>query len=310
MTIFRVIAAAFIIFGLMGTSLSHAAPEWEGKREGFIRKMFEKRMENRKKAGGSEKGFYTKGKGESESETVQGREIIVYIPPKLPTRGKIPLLIALHGGFGNAGHLQNYMGMDTLADKHGFIVAYLNGTAVAPGLPAKMRGWNAGGCCGQPEKKKVNDLGFIADVIDHISGNYGADKNQVYGTGHSNGAMMSMRIMCETDLYRSAAVYSGTLQMDTKKCPAAEDKRIANIHGSEDANLPIEGGHTTEGFNKKTDYKSQDYAKALFEKSGGTYDLILLKGADHSPETLNAKLWQTEGMSLPQKIVEELGLSN
>lgn len=298
------IVCLLLVFG----QVAHAGERGEGRRAGFLKKLLERRMENAHNPAGSQESFHTKGAGRTIKETVNGRDFLVYVPPDLPKRGRVPLLIALHGGFGNAGHLQNYLGMDAFADKGGFIVAYLNGTQVAGALPAKFQGWNAGGCCGQPQQKGVDDIGYITAAIDVMKRKYRIDPRQVFGTGHSNGAMMSMRIMCETNLYQEAVVYSGTLQMDVEYCPQASGKRIMNIHGSQDTNLPIEGGHTKDGFNKRTNYKSQAYARELFESSGGVYDLLVLEGADHSPETLNAKLIETEGLTLPEKIVRELGL--
>lgn len=288
---------------------AHSQEEWDrDPKPGLLAKLIEKRMENRKKGKGSDKGFYVEGKGKSITENLNGRSFIIYLPPSLPRKGDIPLLVVLHGGFGNARHIKNYIGLDPLADKNGFAVAYLNGTQVAAKLPAKFQGWNAGGCCGQPQIRKVDDIGFITNVIGFISEKYGIDPAQVYGTGHSNGGMMTQRIMCETDLYKSGVSISATLQLDIKVCPKAEGDHIMNIFGKDDRNVPIEGGHTSVGFNKRTNYKSQAYAQEVFERSGATYDLLLLEGADHSPETINAVLWKTQNRSLPETIVSYLEL--
>lgn len=300
-----------LIFSILCLSILpspvHAQDESAGQR-GFLKNILKKRAEKNKLENRSEEGFYIKGKGQSTNESIGDRSFIVYMPPALPERGKRPVLVVLHGGFGNAAHIQNYIGLDPLADKFGFIVAYLNGTKVARGLPEKMRGWNAGGCCGQPEVNNIDDLGFIKSVIKTLADKYGVDQAQVYGTGHSNGGMMTQRILCETNLYKQGVSISGTLQMDIKTCPAVSGKRITNIHGGQDTNLPVAGGYTKDGFNKKTNYNSQEYSRSVYERSGATYDLILLKDATHSPETINAELWKTQNMSLPRTIVNILGL--
>ena len=258
----------------------------------------------------SKEGFYVRGKGKSHQETLGDRTYIVYTPPaaSLPRTGNIPLLIVLHGGFGRAAQIQHYIGLDPLADKYGFIIAYLDGTPVARRLSAKREGWNAGGCCGQPETNNVDDVGFIRSSIAAIHEKYGIDPAQVYGTGHSNGGMMTQRILCETTLYKEGVSISGTLQMERKTCPAAKGKHIVDIHGAQDENLPVAGGHGPKAINKKTDYKSQAHTKAVFEASGATYQLILLDGATHKPETINAALIKTKGKTLPQEIIDVLGL--
>ncbi len=187
-------------------------------------------------------------------------------------------------------------------------MAYLDGTQVAKKLPPKFKGWNAGDCCGQPQARDIDDISFIRAVIDSMHDAYGINKSHVYGTGHSNGGMMTQRIVCETNLYKGAVSLSGTLQMNVTSCPSARGANLVNIHGAKDANLPPEGGHTIKGFNKKTSYKSQQFSKAVFAKSGATYDLLLLKDADHSPLTLNGVLIEEHGMTLPETIVHYLKL--
>lgn len=301
---------ALVCAGVLSISMAQAEPRQEHTRSVMLQKMFAAKTESRKSDNkGSTKGLYTTGKGTSHVETINGRDFVVYTPPgRTGKKRNLPLLIVLHGGFGSADQIHKYIGLDPYADQNNFIIAYLNGTKVAAGLPEKFRGWNAGGCCGQPQARNIDDIGFVTDVIKFMKRNYNIDSNRVYGTGHSNGAMMTQRIMCETDLYHDAVTLSGTLQMDIKSCPRARGEHVLNIHGVDDENLPVAGGYTVKGLNKKTNYKSQAYTKQVFDRSGATYDLLLLEGADHNPQTLNAALWKTEGVSLPQKIVSELGL--
>jgi len=258
--------------------------------------------------GGSNQGLYVRGKGTLLQHSINDREILIYLPPTLKKKGDIPLLIVLHGGFGQATQIQNYLGIDPLADQGKFIVTYVDGTKVSRRLPDKFKGWNADGCCGEPMRAKIDDVTHIKKIITYLTEMYGIDPNQVYGTGHSNGAMMTQRMMYETNLYQSAVSISGTLQMEDHSYSYAKGKHLLNIHGTMDDNVPIEGGHTKAGINKQTAYKSQSYSKDLFERSGGQYDLLLLKGADHKPETINAKLIETEHLTLPQKIISYLGL--
>jgi len=292
------------------------APSVSDARDGkiknkIIEKAIKKKMETRKQEDtnkSSKEGLYTKGKGQSVNETIGDRSFIAYIPNSYDNRKGLPLLVVMHGGFGSGAQIKNYIGLEPFADQYGFIVAYLDGTQVAAKLPAKFKGWNAGECCGQPQAKNIDDVGFIGNVIDTMHSKYSIDKGHVYGTGHSNGAMMTQRVMCETSLYKDAITLSGTLQMNVKTCPHAKGSHIMNIHGAQDTNLPIEGGHTKTGANKKTNYKSQEYTKGVFSQSGVEYELLLLEGADHSPSTLNEILIKEHGMTLPEKIVDYLEL--
>ncbi len=283
----------------------------EKNSEGFLGKIIKKKMEQRENENnnkGSKEGLYIQGSGKSENLQLGDRTFTLYTPKSFDKTKNRPLLIVLHGGFGSAKQIQNYIGLDPLADKFGFAVAYMDGTQVARKLPEKFKGWNAGDCCGQPQANNIDDVSFISGAIEYMHNNYGIDKSHVYGTGHSNGAMMTQRIICETDLYKDAITLSGTLQMDVKTCTKSKGSRIKNIHGAKDTNLPVEGGHTVEGFNKKTDYNSQESTKSVFAASGTNYELLILEEADHSPATLNEGLINTYGKTLPETIVEYLNL--
>ncbi len=220
-----------------------------------------------------------------------------------------PLLVVLHGGFGNAQQIRSYIGLEPFADRAGFIIVYPDGTKVARMLSEKRKGWNGGECCGLPSITKVDDVAFITHTVDKMITDYGVDRANVYGTGHSNGAIMTYRLMCETNLYRAAVPYSGTLSMNVETCPAARGKRILAIHGQNDLNLPVQGGYTVKGFNKRTNYRSQQFTHDVFTRSGAKFQSLILPGAEHKPETLNAVLLATENVTLPQKIVAFLGLS-
>ena len=70
----------------------------------------------------------------------------------------MPVVLNFHGGGGNAAAHRDYVRMDPLADREGFIVVYPNGTGR---LEEKLLTWNAGLCCGYAANEKVDDVGFV-----------------------------------------------------------------------------------------------------------------------------------------------------
>ena len=297
---------------LMTISAPHALARESGTKTKFLDRIIQKKIQERQEKQekeGSKEGFYKRGTGQSINETLGARSFITYLPKTYQSDNHArPLLIVLHGGMGSAAQIKNYIGLDPLADQHDFVLAYLDGTQVARKLSDRFKGWNAGECCGVPKDENIDDIGYISDVIDYMHKTYNIDKSKIYGTGHSNGAMMTQRVICETDLYKDAITMSGTLQMDVETCPHAKGSRLMNIHGSEDKNLPPEGGHSTEGINKRTQYTSQEFTQDVFKKSGLNYEPLLLNGADHSPNTLNEGLIKQRGQTLPETIIDYLGL--
>lgn len=173
------------------------------------------------------------------------RSFIVY-QPKLSSTKKVPLMIVLHGGLGNASHIEKVSGMDQVADQGEFIVAYPDGTGGRFRRMKNMRTWNAGDCCGWAVKTGADDVLFIKKMIHIMNAEYPVDENRVYVTGMSNGAMMAYRLACEIPECIAAIVpVSGTLAFDT--CDRAKDVPVLHIHGSEDENVPLNGGKGLKG---------------------------------------------------------------
>jgi polyhydroxybutyrate depolymerase len=199
--------------------------------------------------------------------------------------------------------------MDAEAQKDGFIVVYLNGTPVTRMLGANMLGWNAGGgCCGQSFANNIDDVGYIQGAVHHLEAQYGVDPARVFGMGHSNGAMMTERLMCETTLYAAGVSISGPLNDPVASCPDARGRRILAIHGQNDANVPIAGGRGTKGISGVA-YASEAHSQEIFTRSGATYDLQVVPGADHFLENIDAAVQKSQGRSIQQEAARFFGLA-
>jgi poly(3-hydroxybutyrate) depolymerase len=242
-------------------------------------------------------------------DSFNDRDMILYLPSHLPPKGQRGMVVALHGGGGNAQNLQDHLKMDGVAEKYGFIVAYLNGTDASAKLPGKMKAWNAGnGCCGEPYKDKVDDVSYITSAVRYLVQKYGVNPEHIYGIGHSNGAMMTQTVMCETGLYQAAISLAGGLMAEVDHCAGARGKTILAMHGTLDANVPPVGGKGSKGVTT-IDYKSEADSKSMFERSGGQYTILWLKGTDHSLEHIAETIQKNEGISLAEKTARFFGLA-
>jgi polyhydroxybutyrate depolymerase len=237
-----------------------------------------------------------------------GRSMMVHVPGSLPAPGSRALVVVLHGGLGNAQHMESSLGMDGVADKDGFVVAYLNGTPAARMFGADRLAWNSGGCCGQPSAARVDDVGYIKGAVDYIVGKYGIDRSRVFAMGHSNGAMMTQRMMCETDVFAASVPVSGPLTLPTESCPAARGKRILAIQGADDQNVPVAGGRGGKGV-ARFDFPSQAHTRQVFVNSGASYTFESVPGADHPYPHIDAAVRQTEGTTIAEKAARFFGLS-
>jgi polyhydroxybutyrate depolymerase len=165
----------------------------------------------------------------------------VHVPAKYDPASAAPLLFAFHGGGGNMEFQANdtNYGLVTLSEKEGAIVVFPNGTSkLKSGMFAT---WNAGNCCGDARDNKVDDVGFVRKIVANLTHQMNIDKNRIYATGMSNGAMMSYRLACEMpDVFTGIAAVAGT--DNTQLCHPAKPISILHIHAKNDSMVLFTGG--------------------------------------------------------------------
>jgi polyhydroxybutyrate depolymerase len=146
------------------------------------------------------------------------------------------MVVALHGGLGSADQFADNSRFEDLAEAEGFIVVFPDGVD---------RTWNAGACCGPAVRKGIDDVGFLAALIEHLGGTLPVNRERVFVTGHSNGAMMTFRFACErSDVVAAAAPVAGSLEIPVCS-PPGRGVDLFVIHGDSDRNHPLEGGEGT-----------------------------------------------------------------
>lgn len=136
----------------------------------------------------------------------------------------------LHGGYGDGAQAERAYNWDAQADAGRFVVAYPDGMD---------RAWNAGTCCGIPKNRDIDDVGFVTAMVGAIEAQLPIDPARVYVTGMSNGAMMALRLACQTELFAAVAPVAGTLLTD---CSHATPASVLQIHGTADDRVPFDGG--------------------------------------------------------------------
>jgi polyhydroxybutyrate depolymerase len=89
-------------------------------------------------------------------------------------------------------------------------------------------------------RNDVDDVRFILALIDEIAARIPVDRGRVYAVGHSNGAMMALRLACEApERFAAVGAVAGSLETE---CPSGTAVPALMIHGDADENHPIEGG--------------------------------------------------------------------
>ena len=94
------------------------------------------------------------------------RTYLIHVPPGFDPAQPVPVVLVFHGGATNARTMARFCGLNETADRHGFLAVYPSGTGRNPNLLT----WNAGNCCGDALRDNVDDVGFVAALLDDLAG--------------------------------------------------------------------------------------------------------------------------------------------
>jgi len=166
------------------------------------------------------------------------RTYIAHLPPRWSERGPLPVVVAFHGGGGNASGFKGYAGLDAVADREGFVVVYPDGSGR---LGRRLLTWNAGTCCGYARDNKVDDAAFTLAILRDLARDVPLDPTRVYATGHSNGAMMAYRLAIEAP-ERIAAIAPVAGMMVADRFPPTRPVPVLHIHSVDDPRALYTGG--------------------------------------------------------------------
>ncbi len=175
---------------------------------------------------------------QTRSLHVDGRErsYLVHVPKGLDRSKPTPVVLALHGAAMSGPMMAAFCGLSEKADQAGFVVAYPSGTGTGPFLT-----WNAGGFTTPNGENKVDDVAFIAALLDDLAAVVHVDTKRVFACGMSNGGMMCYRLAAElADRIAAVAPVAGTITIDESK--PARPVPVMHIHGTQDNLVPFEAG--------------------------------------------------------------------
>ena len=164
------------------------------------------------------------------------REYLLHVPASYDGRQAVPLVLVFHGGGGQDAGMERMSGMDAVADRDGFIVAYPQGLD---------RHWNDG----RTDASKADDVAFIKTLVSDLEIRYRIDPRRVYASGISNGAFFSLRLACDLGgTFAAVAPVAGSLPVGfTPRCQGSPVS-VFMINGTADPLVLYNGGRVGGGF--------------------------------------------------------------
>lgn len=162
----------------------------------------------------------------------QMRTYHLYLPKDYSRRGSLPLVLALHGGFGSGEKFSKNTNMNALAAQEGFAVVYPD---------AIDNHWNDGR---GTVSNEVDDVGFIKALIEQLIKLRNIDKSRIYAVGLSNGGLFTQRLACEmSDKFAAFASVSASLPESLKSnCKPPNPVSMLMINSPDDKFVPWDGG--------------------------------------------------------------------
>ncbi|AKK30368.1 esterase [Mycobacterium sp. EPa45] len=159
------------------------------------------------------------------------RSYVLHVPPGVEHPNA--LVLNLHGG-GQTGRKQAALTkFDAIADQHGWVVAYPDGIDFS---------WADGRGASTPDRRGVDDVGFLATLIGRLTRDFGIAPGRVFVTGMSAGGFMATRLACDrADLVTAIVPVASTLGDDVH-CNPSKPVSVFIVHGTADKVVPYRGG--------------------------------------------------------------------
>jgi len=167
----------------------------------------------------------------------QSRNYLVHTPPGWQPGTPVPIVIALHGMLQSEEGMNEYLGLNQVADREGFVVIYPHGLGNAwkdgraPQL--RMTFWSP----------PSDDVEFLSKLVETLVEKRFADPSRVYLMGLSNGGYMVYRMACERpELFAAFATLSATVPgYYVNSCKPSRSVPLLMINGTADMIVPFFG---------------------------------------------------------------------
>jgi polyhydroxybutyrate depolymerase len=157
----------------------------------------------------------------------------LYVPPAV-RGGRAPLVVGLHGAVQSAAEFEADFGLNKIAQREGFAVAYPEGVNRVwdDARPPMMRL----GYIVQPG----DDVLFITALVRDLIARGVADPSRIYVAGLSMGGFMAARMACErADLFAAVAMMAATVPEQYRRdCAPSRTMPVLMMHGTYDPIVP------------------------------------------------------------------------
>lgn len=159
------------------------------------------------------------------------RTALVLAPTDVGPGERLPAVVVLHGMGVSAKAMSNVADWRGAVAEDRFVAVFPQGVD---------NSWNLGPCCPPASLRGVDDVAFLDAVVAELRSRADIDRERMYLTGFSNGALMVYDYTCErSDVFAAVAPMSGS---NVTGCSPTRPVSLLHQHGDLDLVVPYGGG--------------------------------------------------------------------
>jgi polyhydroxybutyrate depolymerase len=174
------------------------------------------------------------------------RRALVHLPRTWDGKSALPVVVMLHGAGGTPENAIKETGWVAKSDAGGFLVVFPEATRPDSARPAQLGRntptWNDGSGRFHAAERKIDDVGFVAALLDQLEATYPVDKKRVFVTGFSNGASMTFRVGRELSARIAAIAPVSGADWSEKTAILEKPLSLLYLTGTDDPLNPLSGG--------------------------------------------------------------------
>jgi polyhydroxybutyrate depolymerase len=157
---------------------------------------------------------------------IGSRSANVHVPASYDPTARTPVVINIHGRTQGASAQATLSHAVARSDASGFILVH-------PQSATSPTSWNAGTCCDPASTNDVDDVGYVAALLDKLETELCVDPDRVFAMGMSNGGYLSHTLGCRmADRIAAIGPVAGLLLEST--CEPARPVPTMMVNGTAD----------------------------------------------------------------------------
>ncbi|MHC5917774.1 MAG: extracellular catalytic domain type 1 short-chain-length polyhydroxyalkanoate depolymerase [Nostoc sp.] len=158
------------------------------------------------------------------------RTYYIYTPKSYNPKHAMSLVLVFHGDRGSGNSIAQVTRFNNLAEAFGFIAVYPNGLDHQWSFTGHLR-------------KNIDDISFVAALIEHIERIRNINSRKIYATGFSQGGILTQALACKlpNKIAAFASVAGSLTARFVPSCHPSTSVSMMMINGTKDLNVHYNG---------------------------------------------------------------------